>query len=261
MGPESGTRHAPLMAGPAYWARSYVLMMRWELTSLRIILPIMLVVQVLMGAGVVIGFSLLFEEIPQDQALYLSTGATVIALLIIGLVAAPQMVANQKMSGTYDYLWSLPVPRLAQVMASLTVYSAVALPGMILALVAASLRFDLQLSVSPMVIPAALLTILVATSVGYSFAHAIPQPMITALITQVLAFVTLLYSPINFPPERLPGWYAAVHRLLPFQHAAAVMRDALTEGLVQRVGFSYAVLTAWTVAGWVVTWRVIGRRR
>jgi ABC-2 type transport system permease protein len=256
----SPRRHA-LPSGPSYCLRSYLLMMRWELSSLRMVLPILFVVQVLMGAGVVMGFALLFDRVPLMQARYLATGGTVVALLIIGLVAAPQMVANQKMSGTYDYLWSLPVPRLTQVLASLTVYAAVALPGMVLSLVVAELRFHLDLTVSPLVVPAALLTVLMATSVGYGLAHAIPQPMVTGLITQVLAFGILLYSPINFPPERLPGWYAAIHHYLPFQHAAVVMRDALTDGLGTNVRFSYAVLSAWTLLGWLVTWRVLGRRR
>ncbi|MGD8376995.1 MAG: ABC transporter permease [Acidobacteriota bacterium] len=250
----------PLMRGPSYWMRSYLLMLRWEITSLRMVLPILFVVQMLLGAGVVVGLGLLFDQVAPTQALYLATGATVISLLLTGLVAAPQLVANQKMSGTYDYLWSLPVPRLVEVMASLTVYAVVALPGTIVALVVAALRFDLDLSVSPLVIPAAFLTVLMATSVGYGFAHGIRQPMVTGLITQVLAFGILLYSPINFPADHLPRWYAALHEVLPFEHAAIVMRDGLTEGLVQGAGRSYLILTAWTVAGWLVTWRVLGRR-
>lgn len=250
-----------LMSGPGYWLRSYVLLLRWEMTSLRLVLPILLVVQLLMGAGVVLGFGLLFDRIPEAQAVYLATGATVIALLMVGLVAAPQMVANQKMTGTYDYLWSLPVPRLVEVLASLTVYGAMALPGMIVALGVAVLRFDLPLRVGPLVIPAAGLTVLMATSVGYAFAHGISRPMVTGLITQVLAFAILLFSPINFPAERLPAWYATVHRYLPFQHAAVVVRDALTGGGTPGLGFSYAILSLWTVAGWLVTWRVLGRRR
>ncbi len=43
------------------------------------------------------------------------------------------------------------------------------------------------------------------TSVGFAMGHAIPNPMVTALVTNVLVFVILLYSPINFPPERLPA--------------------------------------------------------
>lgn len=204
------------MTGPSYWVRSYLLLMRWEITNLRTVLPVLFVVQLLMGAGVVLGFGLLFDQVPEIQALYLATGATVISLLLIGLVAAPQIVASQKMAGTYEYLWSLPVPRVVEVLASLTVYAAAALPGMMVALVVAAVRFYLELVVSPLVVPASLLTVLMATSVGYGFAHGIRQPMVVGLITQVLTFGILLYSPINFPAERLPGWYAGVHDYLPF---------------------------------------------
>ncbi len=254
------TRVPARMTGPTYWIRSYLLMLRWEITSLRQLLPVLFVVQLLMGAGVVIGFGLLFDQVPEALALYLATGATVISLLLIGLVAAPQVVASQKMAGTYDYLWSLPVPRIVEVLASLTVYAFAALPGMLVALLVAAVRFDLDLVVSPLVVPASLLTVLMATSVGYGFAHGIRQPMVTGLITQVLAFGILLYSPINFPADRLPGWYATLHDYLPFQHAAAVMRDSLTVGLVENVGRSYVILLAWTLAGWLITWRVLGRR-
>ncbi len=260
----TGTPHvAPLAlrSGPSHWLDSYGLMFRWELLSLRMILPLMLVIQLFMGAGVVVGFGLLFERVPRTQALFLSTGSTVIALLMVGLVMAPQMVAQQRMRGTYDFLWSLPVPRLAQVAASLTVWMLIALPGMVLALLAAAWRYDLALAPSWQVIPAALLTVLVATSVGYGFAHAVSNPMVTALITQVLAFVILIYSPINFPVERLPGWLAGLHHALPFEHAATVMRAALTGIDPGGLALSYAVLAAWAIGGWIVTWRVVGRRK
>ncbi len=145
-------------------------------------------------------------------------------------------------------------------MASLTVYAAAALPGMIVALAVAALRFDLDLAVSTLVIPAVLLTVLMGTSVGYGLAHAISQPMVTGLIAQVLGFGIVLYSPITFPADRLPGWYATLHLYLPFQHAATVVRGSLTNGLVENVGFSYLVLTLWTLAGWLTTWRVLGRK-
>jgi len=249
-----------LRSGPSHWLRSYWLMVRWEFMSLRLIFPIMVLVQIFMGAGLVIGFSLLFEEVPPLQAVYLSTGSTVVSMLVVGLAMAPQLVAQHKMAKTYDFMWSLPVPRLAQAMANITVWIMVTIPGVILALLVANWRFDLDLQVSLMVVPAFLLTILVATSVGLAFAHALPNPMVTAMITQVLIFVILLFSPINFPPERLPEWLQVIHRFLPFQHAANVIRGSLTEGLAQNVGESFLVLAAWGVAGWGVTAWVLVRR-
>lgn len=241
--------------------RTYFLMVRWELLSLRLMLPIMFVVQLFIGAGTVIGLGFLFDEIPRRQALYLSTGGSVIALLMVGLVMAPQLIAQHKMQNTYDFMLSLPVPRLTFALSSLTVWMAMALPGMALALVAAAWWYGLDLRVSPLVVPAVLLTLLMATSVGFAFAHALPHPSVTALITQVLAFFILMYSPINFPAERLPGWLEAAHAYLPFEHAAIVMRGSLTEGLVDHVGHSFTVLSAWTVVAWLVALRVLTRRR
>ena len=85
-------------------------------------------------AGLIIGFGLLIGEIPPTAALYLATGVTVISMITIGFVLAPQLIAQQKIAGTYEYLWSLPVPRTTSVAASLTVNTLIAVPGMVVAL-------------------------------------------------------------------------------------------------------------------------------
>ena len=247
--------------GTAHWLQSYALMLLWELRSLRLVLPLTIAVQILVGAGLVIGFGLLVGEIPPVQALYLTTGITVISMITVGLVMVPQLIAGRKHAGTYDYLWSLPVPRTASVAANLTVTMLMALPGMALALLVGWWRCDIALDVSPLVIPAALLTLATAASIGFAMAHAIPNPMVTALVTNILMFVILLFSPINFPPERLPTWLAAVHAWLPLQHAANVVRAGLTDGLATQVGKSFAILGAWAVASWLLTAWVVGRRR
>jgi len=246
--------------GLAHWLRSFSMMVRWESKSLRLILPLAMVVQVFIGAGLVLGFGLLVGEVSVIQATYLATGATVISMITLGLVLAPQIIAAQKQAGIYDYMWSLPVPRTTTVAAGLAVHTMIAVPGMVLALLVAKWRYDIDLSVSPLVVPGALLILVTAASVGFAMAHAIPNPMVTHLITQVLVFVILLFSPINFPADRLPDWLAFVHAGLPFQHAANVMRACLTEGFSSNVGTSFAILGAWAMASWTITAWVVGRR-
>jgi ABC-2 type transport system permease protein len=261
-----GIAAAPLHAtfteqrGFAYWLRSYGLMVAWELKSLRLILPIAIAVQILVGAGLVVGFGFLMGDIPTLQAVYLATGVTVISMITVGLVLVPQLIASRKHAGVYDYMWSLPVPRTTSVAAGLTVNSIIAVPGMVLALLVGWLRYDLPLHLSPLVVPAALLILLTAASVGFAMAHAIPNPLITSLVTNVLLFFILLYSPINYPPDRLPDWLAAVHLGLPFQHAANVMRAGLTVEIATNVGQSIAVLGGWAAAAWGLTAWVVGRR-
>ncbi|UCF66784.1 MAG: ABC transporter permease [Acidobacteriota bacterium] len=246
--------------GLVHWLRSYALLVEWEARSLRLLLPLAIVAQILLGAGLAIGFGFLMGEIPTIEAQFLATGVTVISMITVGLVLVPQIVSQRKYAGIYDYMWSLPVPRTSSVAASLTVNSFIALPGMVLALLVASWRFDLSLQISPLVVPAALLTLVSAASVGFALAHAISNPLLTNLVTNVLLFVILLYSPINFPPDRLPGWLASLHHGLPFQHAANVMRAGLTEGLATHAGESFAILAGWAAAAWIITAWVVGRR-
>lgn len=250
----------PHRGGLTHWMRSYALMVEWEIRSLRLVLPLAIVAQLLMGAGLAIGFGFLVGEITLEQATYLATGVTVISMITIGMVLVPQLIAQRKHAGVYDFMWSLPVPRTTAVAASLTVNSLIALPGMVLALLVASWRYDLAIHVGPLVVPAALLTLVTAASVGFAMAHAIPNPLVTSLVTNILVFVILLFSPINFPPDRLPAWMAAVHQGLPFQHAANVMRAGLSDGLATDVGRSFAILGAWALASWILTARVVLRR-
>jgi len=235
-------------------------MVAWESLSLRVVLPLAVVAQIILGAGLVLGFGFLLGDISPREALFLATGVTVISMITLGLVLLPQIIASRKQAGVYDYMWSLPVPRTAAIAASLTVNSFISVPGMILALAVAWLRYDTAFSVSVLIVPAALLTLITAASVGFAMGHAIPNPMATALVTNVLVFVILLYSPINFPADRLPGWLATLHQALPMMHAANVVRAGLTDGLATGVGTSFAVLGGWALAAWMVAAWVIGRR-
>jgi ABC-2 type transport system permease protein len=247
-------------SGLGYWLTSYWLMLRWELLSMRLMLPVMFAVQFFIGAGMVVGLGFLFDQITQPAALYLSTGGVVIPLLTLGLVVVPNEVGQYKLEGTYDFLWSLPLPRMASYLAGVTVWCVVALPASVAALVVAALRFHLHFDVSPLAVPAALLVVLVATALGYALGHAVPNPRITNLITQVLIFVIVIFSPINFPAARLPDWLSWLHQWLPFESAAIVMRGTLADGLVTSMTRAFIVLGAWTVLSWAVTYRVLSRR-
>lgn len=247
--------------GPAYWLWSYGAMLHWDLINTRLILPLLVLAQALSGAGLVLGFGLLMPSLPHDVAAYLVTGAAVVSLIMVGAAVGPQLVAQQKMEGTYDYMWSLPVPRSAAAAAWVTLNTVVAIPGMFAALLAGALRYHIQFDVSPMVIPAVLITLVSGTLIGYSLSHAIPKPEVTFLVSQVLIFVIFGFSPIAYPAGNLPAWLASVHQYLPFVHMADVVRNSLVDGLVTDVGHSYLVLCIWSVAMTAVTAVVLRRRK
>jgi len=239
--------------------RSYLLLIRWQALRYKMLLPLMLVVQGLLAFGIVAGYPLLFPELDRNTTLFLATGAPAITLLTMGLVLVPQMVAGAKTEGSYEYVRTLPVPRLAFLFADLTVWAAIILPGVAFAVGVAVLRFGLDLAISPFVVPAIVLVILTASCVGYAIASLAP-PMLTTIVTQALVVFVLMFSPLNFPPERLPDWLRAIHAVLPIQAMGEVIRGSLASTSFAIAGGSVALLAAWCVGGLAIAFVALNRR-
>lgn len=67
--------------------------------------------------------------------------------------------------------------------------------------------------------------------------------------------------PVTFPVERLPDWYARVHKLLPVMPAGDVIRAGLVTDTYSVGGQALLVLAAWTVAGIGLTLLALTRRK
>jgi ABC-2 type transport system permease protein len=251
----------PIRRGWGRWLDGLGVMLRWQLTTLRNIIPLIAIVQVLFGVGFAVGMGLFFPTMTEEIALYLATGAATVTLLTVGIVLGPQLVASEKEDGTYDFTWSLPVPRSASTAAWVVINALFALPGAVAALAVAAWRYGISYDVSWMVVPAMGLTLVGATIIGFAFAHAIPNPGITVLLTQVIVFFILGFSPINYPPQNLPSWLAEVHQLLPFYPMAVVIRESLGMATGEDVAAAYIVIVLWTLAGLAVAAWVLGRRK
>lgn len=242
-----------------HWLRSFGLLLKWNVLRIRHELPLFMVIQTLLSVGIVVGFSFIIPEIDPLSALYLTTGAMTVSLITVGMVMAPQIVAQQKERGLLNYQRTMPVPRLALLAADAVVWVTVALPGLAITLGVAAARFDLDFTISPLAIPAILLVSAGAAGIGYGIAYAV-KPVLVGMITNLVMVISLMFAPVNYPAERLPGWAQAVHEWLPLQYMAQAIRESVDVPLGGVTLLPFAVLTAWAVAGLAVTSRVMTRR-
>ena len=249
-----------LRRGVAYWLTGYRGMLRFDLASAREWLVPFVLVQILMGAGMAIIYGFYLGDMPVSVATFVATGAPTLAIIPLGMALAPSLIAGRKVEGTYDFMWSLPVPRLTAALSSYTLFTVLAAPGFAAALGIAAWRYDLDLHITGWVVPAVLLSSLMAASAGFALGHALSNPSLVNVVTNLIIFVVLMFSPIAFPIANFPGWLAAAHRVLPFWHMANVVRASLTEGLVTGVWASYLVLGAWTLVAWMLAAWAVGRR-
>ena len=132
---------------------------------------------------------------------------------------------------------------------------------MALTLAAGAARYGLNLTVSPMIVPAMMLTCLTGVLMGLAIGHGVTHPMTAQLLATTLIFVMFGFSPVAFPAAQLPGWLAAVNQWLPFGSMATIVRSALMPGVASGALRAYAVVAAWAVGSALVVAWAQGRRR
>jgi ABC-2 type transport system permease protein len=242
------------------WLRSYGLMLRWQALNQRTILPLSLVVQIMVAVGFVIGVGFYYPQMNPTLAKLLTTGGPTIILLMVGVVLVPQMVAGARKEGTFDYVWSLPVPRMVYVAADTTIYFLTTLPGVLLAIAIGAAYYHFGLHISLLVIPGFILTAVTGTLLGYALAMGVSKPEVAQILTQVFVFVIMIFSPVIYPLDQLPGWLQGVQRALPILYMADLTRGTLTD-LPAHVGLDFAVVGAWCFGALMLTYLLVRRRR
>jgi len=234
-------------------------MCRWTFLSSRPWLTLNLAVQLGLAVGMIFGIGYFYPQMTSSIAKYLTTGAPTLVLLTVGMVIVPQVVASMRSEGTFDYIWSLPVPRMAHIAADATNMFGSMIPGILLSIILGKYHFGFDLNVSWLVLPGILLIASCATFVGYSIAFAVPKPMMVNIITQLMIFFVMMFSPVMFPAAQLPQWLQSIHQVLPIQYMADLMRGTLTD-LPSNLGLSFTVVGAWFVAGFFITYFMVRRR-
>jgi ABC-2 type transport system permease protein len=239
---------------------SYRLLLKWQYLRFRTQLAMLVLIQVLLGLGIVYGFALLLPHVDHDSAVYFATGAATMGLIVLGLTVVPQEVSQSKLTGRHEYVATLPVPRLAALAAEVSWWLLLQLPGTAITLVLAELRFNIGLRFSWTVVPAIALVALMGASVGYAVASLL-RPEVANQVTAFTSILALLFSPIAFPADRLPGVLRAIHRVLPIEYMADVVRGSLTGKYGTNAAIAFGVVAAWCAAGLALSYRVAVRQR
>ena len=244
---------------PAPPLRAFTILCKWRYLQLGKELPQLLLAQVVIATGTGVGLGFLVSDVDQRAGSYIATGAFLLNLFIISTVMVPSVISEQKHTGALDYMWSLPAPRLAHPLAELVVWSSAALPGMLVSLLVMSFRFDLDLRFGPLLVPTVVLTVLTATAVGTAIGLRSKSQQATNLLTNALLMLVLLFSPVNFPGDRLPGWLQAIHEVLPIAAMADMVRGGLLVGYEADLARDLVTLGAWCAVALTLTIRSVNR--
>ncbi len=243
------------------YIKQYFLLLKWQLLRLRMVIPLFAVIQIMIGIGFIVGLGFFVPDIDTPTALFFVTGAPTLISVMVGMVVVPQLIAEDKSAGSLTYIWSLPISRITYLFADLTVWFFSTLPGITLALIVGSWYYGFTLSISWMILPAMLLVSTTASCLGYTIAYFIKKPQNISLTTQLLVFALFLFSPINYPLERLPNWLQSVHTILPLTYMADLVRSSLTAYEITSPAKALLIVSTWMLVSFVSVSVVLQRRK
>ncbi|WP_347834822.1 ABC transporter permease [Gracilibacillus sp. JCM 18860] len=123
------------------------------------------------------------------------------------------------------------------------------MPGIIVSSIVAHLMFTPGYDISWTVVPALLMIALTSIGVGYGFSYLL-SPTSSMGISQVVVFGALMFSPVNFPMDRLPEWLQSLHAVLPIYSMAEVMRASLAASTFDATMGNYINLMVWCILGY-----------
>lgn len=212
-------------------------------------LVFMALIQILISIGIVIGFTYLIPSPDTHSILFLATGAPTIILIFTGLVMLPQQIGTSKSDGYMNFMRTWPVKRSIILGADTTIWLIITVPGIVVSSIVAHFMFQPGYDISWTAIPALLMIALTSMGVGYGFSYLL-SPTASLGISQVIVFGALMFSPVNFPMERLPEWLQTVHSVLPIYSMAEVMRASLAASTFTASLGNYINLFIWCVIGY-----------
>ncbi|TCK93212.1 ABC-2 type transport system permease protein [Natranaerovirga hydrolytica] len=216
------------------------------------------ILQTILALGIVIGFNYLLSNPGQNEVLFLATGAPTIVLITTGLVMLPQQNSSAKTEGYIDFMRTWPINRGAIMIADTIIWLLITIPAIGISSIFAHFVYQPGFDVSWTILPALLLTALTSIGIGYGFSFVLPQNA-TMMLTQLLVFGSLMFSPINFPMENLPSLLQSIHRVLPLYSMAEVVRGSLAQSTFT-VDFShYIILSAWCLLGYITSIKILNR--
>ena len=195
---------------------------------------------------------------------YVLTGNMVMSLLFGTFDRVSTHFAYMRAVGRLDFFATLPVYRVALILATVVAFLGLALPAVAITLLVGTLILDVDLAISPWIVVVVPLIGVSMCGLGALLGVSVRTPEEVGNLSSLITFVLLGFGPVIVPPDRLPDVVTTLGYLSPATYAASALRQTvLAQPDSIPLGVDLIVLAA-ILAGslWVVgrfmDWRQTG---
>jgi ABC-2 type transport system permease protein len=209
--------------------REYLTLVSLSLRSMRDMLWFIMMVNVAMILGLILGIGYIIPDISKTTATFIVTGTATQAIVTVGLVMLPQFLSEQKAQGRLEFMLTLPISREAYLLSQVTVVLLLAIPAVIFALLFGDWHYGLSLHPDPAFLLVVPLAVVSCAGLGVAMAVFSPHQQLTNALTQLAIFYVLFFAPVILPKEQLPSLLRDASTIMPTTYAADAVRATLTD--------------------------------
>ena len=158
---------------------------------------------------------------------YVVTGNVVLSLLFGTVNKVSGNFAYMRVTGMLDYFATLPLYRVALILASVIAFMGLSLPAAILTLIVGAVILHLPLLISPWVIVVVPLIAMALCGLGALIGIVGRSPDEVGTISMLATFSLLMLGPVVIPADRLPDAIKVIGLLSPATYAASALRQTV----------------------------------
>jgi ABC-2 type transport system permease protein len=190
---------------------------------------------------------------------YVLTGNLVMSLLFGTMNNLESHFGYLRLGGMLDYFATLPLRRGVLLAAVVTAFLLLALPGLLITLLAGAAVLGVPLSLHPAALLALPLCALPLAGIGALVGMKVRNPMDGGPICLLVTVALLALGPVMVPPSRLPAALQIVGWASPATYAASALRLTLLGPVTSRLFLDLAVLALLAAIMMAAVARQLGR--
>jgi ABC-2 type transport system permease protein len=209
------------------------------------------------------GLSLFIAHSDTQTLGYVLTGNLVVSLLFGTFERVSGHFAYMRIVGRLDFFATLPITRVALILATVIAFLVLALPSLFLTLILGALILGIHLVLSPWLVVVIPLIGIALCGLGALIGIVVRTPEEVNSVSILATFMMIGFGPVIVPPDRLPGIVRWSSLVSPATYAASALRQTVL-GRPDRIplGIDLAVLSAFLIGSlWLVGRRMDWRKQ
>ncbi len=203
--------------------------------------------------AMVFGFARMGSGLTDHASLiYIISGSAIFSVANDGLYTVAIRIGSMKKEGMLLYYASLPISKIAFVIAIVLARLVVTLPGMLAPLAFGSIVYHVDLDFNLWIVLLLPLVALAMSSIGMALGSFINSLEMIQIVVNMLLFMLVMAAPVFIPVQALPLPLQILGYLLPPTYAADALRHALTGDIGTAFYTDIAVLSVMIIISFYI---------